>query len=427
MSLANDEGGLLASRVIDWLVRARLILVTAVVVFGALWAFGFIALAPALAGFVLVSAAALVMVAHGVAAREASAPATPLTGASEEALVEAVLSGLADAVVALDPHGTVVALNARANALAPALRRGEPISLGLRNPEVLDAIRRAGANGTVERAEFIVRTPVECWYEVVAVPVVPVSDAAGRLILTTFHDLTPLRRVEEMRADFVANASHELRTPLAALSGFIDTLRGPARNDPLARDRFLGIMEAQANRMARLIGDLLSLSRIELNEHRRPDAEVDVVAIVRQVIDGLQTLARDREVEVQLSVSAERVMVRGDRDELIRLLENLVENALKYAASGKRLDITLSQPSGREVSLAVRDYGPGIAPDHLPRLTERFYRVDVGESRAQGGTGLGLALVKHIASRHGGRLTIESALGRGATFTVHLPALSSRR
>jgi two-component system phosphate regulon sensor histidine kinase PhoR len=334
---------------------------------------------------------------------------------------------LADAVVALDPHGTVVALNARANALAPALRRGEPISLGLRNPEVLDAIRRAGANGTVERAEFIVRTPVECWYEVVAVPVVPVSDAAGRLILTTFHDLTPLRRVEEMRADFVANASHELRTPLAALSGFIDTLRGPARNDPLARDRFLGIMEAQANRMARLIGDLLSLSRIELNEHRRPDAEVDLVAIVRQVIDGLQTLARDREVEVRLSVSTERVMVRGDRDELIRLLENLVENALKYAASGKRLDITLSQPSGREVSLAVRDYGPGIAPDHLPRLTERFYRVDVTESRAQGGTGLGLALVKHIANRHGGRLTIESVLGRGATFTVHLPALSSRR
>jgi two-component system, OmpR family, phosphate regulon sensor histidine kinase PhoR len=427
MSLASDENGVLASRVIDWLVRARLILAAALVVFGALWAFGFIALAPALAGFVLIGAAALGMVAHGVAAREASAPVAPLAGASEEALVEAVLSGLADAVVALDPHGTVVALNARANVLAPALRRGEPISLGLRNPEVLDAIRRAGANGTVERAEFIVRTPVECWYEVVAVPVVPVSDAAGRLILTTFHDLTPLRRVEEMRADFVANASHELRTPLAALSGFIDTLRGPARNDPLARDRFLGIMEAQANRMARLIGDLLSLSRIELNEHRRPDAEVDLVAIVRQVIDGLQTLARDREVEVRLSVSAERVMVRGDRDELIRLLENLVENALKYAASGKRLDITLSQPSGREVSLAVRDYGPGIAPDHLPRLTERFYRVDVTESRAQGGTGLGLALVKHIANRHGGRLTIESVLGRGATFTVHLPALSSRR
>jgi two-component system, OmpR family, phosphate regulon sensor histidine kinase PhoR len=427
MSLVSDQYGLYASRFIDWVRRARLILAAAVAVFGALWAFGFIALGPALAGFILIGAAALAMVALATSAREAAAPVVPLAGATEGGLVDAVLSGLPDAVVALDPHGTVMALNARASALAPALRRGEPISLGLRNPEVLDAIRRAGANGEVERAEFVVRTPVECWYEVVAVPVVPVSGGSGRLILTTFHDLTPLRRVEEMRADFVANASHELRTPLAALSGFIDTLRGPARNDSLARDRFLGIMEEQANRMARLIGDLLSLSRIELNEHRRPDAEVDLVAIVRQVIDGLQTLARDREVEVRLSVSAERVIVRGDRDELIRLLENLIENALKYAASGKRLDVTLSQPSGREVSLAVRDYGPGIAPDHLPRLTERFYRVDVGESRAQGGTGLGLALVKHIANRHGGRLTIESVLGKGATFTVHLPVLSSRR
>jgi len=426
MSLADDEDVLL--RFVDWLVRARPVLVAAVLVFGALWAFGFMAAGPALAGFVLICAVALVMVARGAATREASAPVMPLAGASEGALVEAVLSGLPDAVVALDPHGTVVALNARANALAPALRRGEPISLGLRNPEVLDAIRRAGANAAVERAEFIVRTPVECWYEVVAVPVVPVSGAAGRLILTTFHDLTPLRRVEEMRADFVANASHELRTPLAALSGFIHTLRGPARNDPLARDRFLNIMEEQANRMARLIGDLLSLSRIELNEHRRPDSEVDLVAIVRQVIDGLQTLARDRTVEVQLNVSAERVTVRGDRDELIRLFENLVENALKYAASGKRVDITLSlADGGREARVAVRDYGPGIAPDHLPRLTERFYRVDVSESRAQGGTGLGLALVKHIVSRHGGRLTIESVLGQGATFTVHLPVLASRR
>jgi len=426
MSLANDEDVLL--RVVDWLMRARLVLAAALVVFGALWAFGFMAAGPALAGFALICAAVLITFVRDAATREASEPAMPLAGASEGALVEAVLSGLPDAVVALDPHGTVVALNARANALAPALRRGEPISLGLRNPEVLDAIRRAGANGEVERAEFVVRTPVECWYEVVAVPVVPVSEAAGRLILTTFHDLTPLRRSEEMRADFVANASHELRTPLAALSGFIHTLRGPARNDPLARDRFLGIMEDQAKRMARLIGDLLSLSRIELNEHRRPDAEVDLVAIVRQVIDGLQTLAHDREVEVQLSVSAERVTVRGDRDELIRLLENLVENALKYAASGKRVDITLSvAEGGREARIAVRDYGPGIAPDHLPRLTERFYRVDVAESRAQGGTGLGLALVKHIASRHAGRLSIESVLGQGATFTVHLPVLGSRR
>ncbi len=426
MSLINLLDGLQIGRWIAWLRPAQLVLAAAVLAFGGLWALGYMSIAPALIGFILMAASALLTAVRAAAIKEASLPAAPLIQPSQEALVEAILSGLPDAVVALDPQGSIVALNSRASALAPALRRGEPLSLGLRNPEVLDAIRRAGANGEVERAEFVLRTPVECWYEVVAVPVTP-SGSAGRLIMTTFHDLTPLRRAEEMRADFIANASHELRTPLAALSGFIETLRGAARNDPFARDRFLGIMEAQANRMARLIGDLLSLSRIELNEHRRPDAEVNLVAIVRQVIDGLQTLARDRDVEARLSVPSDSLKVRGDRDELIRLFENLVENALKYAASGKRVDITLLPPSEREVRVAVRDYGPGIAPEHLPRLTERFYRVDVTESRAQGGTGLGLALVKHIANRHGGRLTIESVPGQGATFTVHLPALRSWR
>jgi two-component system phosphate regulon sensor histidine kinase PhoR len=227
-----------------------------------------------------------------------------------------------------------------------------------------------------------------------------------------------------MRADFVANASHELRTPLAALSGFIDTLQGPARDDSAARERFLVIMQAQANRMARLIDDLLSLSRIELNAHLRPDKEVDLVAILRQVVDGLQTLAKDRAVEVRIT-AADRLMVRGDRDELLRVFENLVENALKYAGSGKRIDILLTRGDGREARVAVRDHGPGIAPEHLPRLTERFYRVDVSESRAQGGTGLGLALVKHILNRHGGRLTIESVPGQGATFTAVLPRSDS--
>ncbi len=309
MRLINHLDGLQIGRWIAWLRPAQLVLAAAVLAFGGLWALGYMSIAPALIGFILMAASALLTAVRAAAITEASLPAAPLIQPSQEALVEAILSGLPDAVVALDPQGSIVALNTRASALAPALRRGEPLSLGLRNPEVLDAIRRAGANGEVERAEFVLRTPVECWYEVVAVPVTP-SGSAGRLIMTTFHDLTPLRRAEEMRADFVANASHELRTPLAALSGFIDTLRGPARNDPFARDRFLGIMEAQANRMARLIGDLLSLSRIELNEHRRPDAEVDLVAIVRQVIDGLQTLARDREVEARLSVPSDSLKGR---------------------------------------------------------------------------------------------------------------------
>jgi two-component system, OmpR family, phosphate regulon sensor histidine kinase PhoR len=261
-------------------------------------------------------------------------------------------------------------------------------------------------------------------------PVRRAADGGGPdLVLLTFRDLTPLRRVEEMRADFVANASHELRTPLAALSGFIETLQGSARDDAKARERFLAIMQEQARRMARLIDDLLSLSRIELNAHRRPDTPADLVPILRQVVDSLQTLARDRGVTVNIE-AAGPLLVPGDRDELVRVFENLVENALKYGATGKRVDIKLALAAAaddeQEATVSVRDYGPGIAPEHLPRLTERFYRVDVRESRAQGGTGLGLALVKHILNRHRGRLTIESAPGAGATFIVHLPVNGHR-
>jgi two-component system phosphate regulon sensor histidine kinase PhoR len=219
-----------------------------------------------------------------------------------------------------------------------------------------------------------------------------------------------------------------LRTPLAALSGFIETLQGSARDDAKARERFLAIMREQARRMARLIDDLLSLSRIELNAHRRPDTPVDLVPIVRQVVDSLETLARDRGVAVNVE-AANALTVLGDHDELVRIFENLVENALKYGAPGKRVDIKLgtgiSAENEPEAQVSVRDYGPGIAPEHLPRLTERFYRVDVKESRAQGGTGLGLALVKHILNRHRGRLTIESAPGAGASFTIHLPTVAN--
>jgi two-component system phosphate regulon sensor histidine kinase PhoR len=404
----------------------RLVLVATAIAFCGLWAFGAIAALPALAGFVLVAAAALIASARGDVLPEVLARIEPRAPRVGDPLIESVLAGLPDPVVALDRRGDVVALNARAVAVAPALRPGEPVSLGLRVPEVLDAIRRARASGTAQRVEFSERVPLDRWYEVIVTPISSAGLAASPgLVLLAFHDLTPLRRVEEMRADFVANASHELRTPLAALSGFIDTLRGSARDDPAARERFLPIMQAQADRMARLIDDLLSLSRIELNAHLRPDKQVDVGAIVRQVADSLQTLARDRSVEVKTTGTPAPLLVPGDRDELIRVFENLVENALKYAASGKRVDIGLSVGEGpdgkREARIAVRDRGPGIAPEHLPRLTERFYRVDVSESRAQGGTGLGLALVKHILNRHGGRLTIESAPGQGATFTVHLP------
>jgi two-component system phosphate regulon sensor histidine kinase PhoR len=341
-------------------------------------------------------------------------------------LIDSLIGGLPSPAIVLDREAQVIAFNEAAATIAPALRRGEPALITLRMPELVDAIRRAAKRREPQRVEFFERVPLDRWFEAFVTPVrLTAGDVGSDILLMTFNDLTPLRRVEEMRADFIANASHELRTPLAALLGFIETLQGRAKDDPAAREKFLSIMQTQAARMARLIDDLLSLSRIELNAHLQPSTPVDLGPIVCQVADGLQTLARDCDVEIKVSAPAEPLMVLGERDELIRALENLVENALKYGAAGKRVDITLTRGQTRagaaEARLTVRDYGPGIAPEHLPRLTERFYRVDVAESRAHGGTGLGLALVKHVLNRHGGRLTIDSTPGAGAAFTAYVP------
>jgi two-component system phosphate regulon sensor histidine kinase PhoR len=177
--------------------------------------------------------------------------------------------------------------------------------------------------------------------------------------------------------------------------------------------------------MARLIDDLLSLSRVELSAHVRPDTMVDIVPIIRQVVDGLEPLAKDRQVAIELELPLSTVSIAGDREELLRVFENLIENALKYGASGGKVAVSLTRAAAGEGSaearVKVRDFGPGIAPEHLPRLTERFYRVDVGDSRAQGGTGLGLSLVKHIVNRHRGRLLIESVPKNGASFTACFP------
>ena len=405
----------------------RVVIVAAAIVFGGFVALGAITSGYGLLGFVILVLAALLASRATEEAGRLARPVAVAESAGEP--LEAVITGVPDPVIALDRNGRVLTLNESARSLAPALRLGEPVSLALRMPELIEAIGRAYGTGDEQRVEYSERVPIDRWFEVIVKPVR--RDPKLRmpdLVLMTFHDLTPLRRVEEMRADFVANASHELRTPLAALSGFIETLQGSARDDAKARERFLPIMQEQARRMARLIDDLLSLSRIELNAHRRPDTPVDLVPIVRQVADGLQTLARDRGVTVNVD-AANAVRVPGDRDELVRVFENLVENALKYGASGQRVDIGFSageSPEGeQEARISVRDYGPGIAPEHVPRLTERFYRVDVRESRAQGGTGLGLALVKHILNRHHGRLLIESMPGAGATFTVYLPLVAA--
>jgi len=375
--------------------------------------------------FVCLAAAALVpwRLNHAAASREDVRGVNPV----EAAAVSAVVAGMPDPAVLLDRAGRVIHLNNAAAQLAPALRKNELAQFALRSPEIITALREAIATSEPRRATYLDHVPVDRWMELIITPV-PVPSAFGgtdKCMLMTFHDQTPLRRVEEMRADFVANASHELRTPLAALSGFIDTLQGPAKDDAKARERFLGIMHAQATRMARLIDDLLSLSRVELSAHVRPDTSIDIVPIIRQVADGLEPLARERQVAVEIDLPETQVPIAGDREELLRLFENLIENALKYGASGGKVIVSLTSAMTSEgvpeIRVMVRDFGPGIAPEHLPRLTERFYRVDVGDSRSQGGTGLGLSLVKHILNRHRGRLLIESVPKHGATFTACFP------
>jgi two-component system phosphate regulon sensor histidine kinase PhoR len=416
----------LTQRWADRLRHAAIILLAAGFALTALWLFADLAPGRAVAAFLCIVAAALVpwRLNDGLPSREEQFIVNPV----QMPVVRAVVAGMPDPAVLLDRAGRVLHLNEAAVQLVPALRVNELAQFALRSPEFVTALREAIATAQPRRATYADHVPVDRWLELIITPVpVPTAfDGVDHCMLMTFHDLTPLRRVEEMRVDFVANASHELRTPLAAVSGFIDTLLGPARDDAKARERFLGIMQTQAKRMARLIDDLLSLSRVELSAHVRPDAEVDIAPLVRQVIEGLEPLAQERQVVVETELPLEVATIAGDREELLRLFENLIENALKYGAAGGRVVVTLGQAAAADGSaeyrFSVRDFGPGIAPEHLPRLTERFYRVDVGDSRAQGGTGLGLSLVKHIVNRHRGRLLIDSTLGKGATFTACLPS-----
>jgi len=405
--------------------RSSLVVLVAGFSLGALVAMHDLKLSSALLVFLCIAGVSLVplQLHDGVRTREEKGGDRLTEGAA----VRAVIGAMPEPTVLLDRVGRVLYLNAQAAQLAPALRRNELALFALRSPEIITVLRDAIATLEPQRVTYVERVPVERWMELMVTPVAVPTDFGGsdNCFLMTFRDQTPLRRAEEMRADFVANASHELRTPLAALSGFIDTLQGPARDDVKARERFLGIMHAQATRMARLIDDLLSLSRVELSAHVRPEARVDLVAILRQVIDGLEVLADERGVVIETQFLQGPVFIAGDTEELLRVFENLIENGLKYGASGGRVTVSLARIAPEEgpgeIRVAVRDYGPGI----LPRLTERFYRTDVGDSRAQGGTGLGLSLVKHIVSRHGGRLLIESVFGKGATFTVCFPPLAS--
>ncbi|WP_375460958.1 sensor histidine kinase [uncultured Enterovirga sp.] len=370
----------------------------------------------------LVCAAALTALTVAALLRPVPSPLKAQPSERDEtAPADDLLAAAPDPVVVVDRRAVVTESNVAAQAIVPGLRSRQPLAFALRAPQVLDAIRQTFRSGEGRDVEFGGLSAADPVYQV-RLRLLGAPGSEGETLALFFRDLSAERRLESMRVDFIATVSHELRTPLASLAGFIDTLKGPARNDPAARERFLDIMRGQANRMARLVDDLLQLSRVELKAHVAPVTPIDLGPLVHHMIEVMAPLARERGVEIALAFDDGPLEVLGDRDELLRVVENLVENALKYGSSGGRIEIGLHRSEdGRVFELTIRDHGPGIAPEHLPRVTERFYRVDVAESRTQGGTGLGLAIVKHIVGRHRGRLAIESEPGEGATARVQLP------
>jgi two-component system, OmpR family, phosphate regulon sensor histidine kinase PhoR len=346
-------------------------------------------------------------------------------------LAREVFAQLPDPLMLLDASGRVIFANSAMGSVVGLDAQHKHVSAVWRTPAVLHAVERTMATGESTSAEFSMPVPVARHYQAYATRI----DHAPYLTALLLHDVTAVKRAEQARADFIANASHELRTPLAAVSGFIDTLKGHARDDEGAREKFLEIMSVEAGRMRRLIDDLLSLTRIELNEHVPPAGDIDVAGVVRSAAGTLQGLARLDDVTVVIADPPPLPHVVGERDELMQLFQNLIHNAIKYGREHGHVWIGFSQSpaattlpgrrgAGTQIAVTIRDDGEGIPREAIPRLTERFYRVDVKRSRERGGTGLGLAIVKHIVNRHGGRLQVESNPGEGSTFTVILPAMA---
>lgn len=335
--------------------------------------------------------------------------------------IAAVLHALPMPVLLIGPDDRVRAANPPIQAILGSDLVGKHHITAIRQPGVIDAIATIRRDGGQIITRFVGREGGrDTTFRV------SLAETEGDIVLS-FEDQTAAEDAGKMRRDFVANVSHELRTPLTALLGFIETLSGAARDDPNARDRFLKIMADQANRMTRLVDDLLSLSRVEEDERVRPREYVDLGALLSSVIKGLEPQATAADVTVQLDLLGSDDKVPGDAGQLTQVFTNLIENSIKYGASGQEVTVTLAPKKmhkrlrGEGVEISVSDKGEGIASHHLARLTERFYRVDNHRSREVGGTGLGLAIVKHIVNRHRGRLMIESELGIGTTASVTLP------
>ena len=329
-----------------------------------------------------------------------------------------ILQALPDPALVIGEQGNILSTNQHANVFFDGEILGQHLTSILRSPSVLQAVDEAILQSKSASVSYLVRTPVQRSYDVHISPIGFVENGR-RIALLILRDQTYEEQIERMRSDFVANASHELRTPLASLTGFIETMQGAAKNDTKAKDEFLVVMKVQAQRMAQLIDDLLSLSRIEISEHVPPIDHVDLCLVVKQVIYLLEPMAKDADCVLSIDLP-QSLAVIGDANQLAQVVHNLIENAIKYAGTDKFIDIGGTVQNGMAI-LSVRDNGPGIAAHHVPRLTERFYRVSAQESRNRGGTGLGLAISKHILNRHRGKLVIQSELGQGSTFSIHLP------
>lgn len=336
-----------------------------------------------------------------------------------------LLSALPQPAILVAGSDRILGGNARAEKLLGSGLSGRHLITVIRQPSVLEAIEACTHNRKPQEARYLGRDVQNDLTYRVHCGFVALSDVQG--VLVSFEDISQAEAMSQMRRDFVANVSHELRTPLTALMGFIETLQGPAAEDAAARERFLSIMSDESSRMNRLVSDLLSLSQVEAEARLRPSQQVDLATLLIDTLNGLAPVAQKANVQIAHDLAGTHLNVPGDSDQLRQVFTNLIENAIKYGGRDKTVTLRISMnprdPVLRQagVRIDIIDQGPGIEAVHLPRLTERFYRIDSHRSREMGGTGLGLAIVKHIVNRHRGRFKIASVEGQGSTFSVLLP------
>ena len=348
---------------------------------------------------------------------------------TEEAPNYAYLSGFLDPVLLVDGNRQLVYLNSAASKVIDANTIGRDLAISFRHPSALEVVDEVLKDKLERIIEITIAAPVSQTFQLQANSV-ELAGGLGQGAMIVLRDVTSLKTADQMRQDFVANVSHELRSPISSLVGMIETLQSSAKDDPSSREKFLQIMGDEAARMARLIDDLLSLSRVEVSEHVPPITSVSIGSILETTIELLQGRASKKNIALELTLPDTLPEIPGDPDELTEVFQNLIDNAIKYGNSKSEINIViekiaripdLNHPG---VSISIINQGERIAPEHIPRLTERFYRVDKGRSRTTGGTGLGLAIVKHIVNRHRGKLVIESLQEKTAKFTVFLPHIN---